>query len=427
MFKLHPQMLKNTSAWKLLVSYLLISIGYLVITFRLIDHTLNHLSLLHLLKDVLLILVTAALFYLLILRHELSIASANEKLNIQEIEFKELFENASDAIFIFEVLPDGSPNLFNNVNRTACQQLGYSREELLTMSPMDMVDNADLKMMKDYMSNMPIGVPIIRESAHVTKTGQVIPCELSTRCFLFGKKRVVLSIVRYIADRKSTEQQLIKSEKLAVVGELAAGVAHEIRNPLTAMKGFLQLLKEKEGNEHYASIVLEEVDRINKIVTDFLLLAKPQDIKLAPIDLHHTLITVHELLRTQCLISNVQIYYHGHSDEWIINGNEDHLKQVMINLLNNAIEAMSNGGKIQVSIRSLDSKMIQIRIEDQGIGMTQDRINKLGEPFFTTKEKGTGLGLTVSKRIIEAHHGQLLFSSKEGKGTTVDILLPVPT
>lgn len=243
MFKLHPQMLKNTSAWKLLVSYLLISIGYLVITFRLIDHTLNHLSLLHLLKDVLLILVTAALFYLLILRHELSIASANEKLNIQEIEFKELFENASDAIFIFEVLPDGSPNLFNNVNRTACQQLGYSREELLTMSPMDMVDNADLKMMKDYMSNMPIGVPIIRESAHVTKTGQVIPCELSTRCFLFGKKRVVLSIVRYIADRKSTEQQLIKSEKLAVVGELAAGVAHEIRNPLTAMKGFLQLLK----------------------------------------------------------------------------------------------------------------------------------------------------------------------------------------
>ena len=169
------------------------------------------------------------------------------------------------------------------------------------------------------------------------------------------------------------------------------------------------------------------MDRINKIVTDFLLLAKPQDIKLAPIDLHHTLITVHELLRTQCLISNVQIYYHGHSDEWIINGNEDHLKQVMINLLNNAIEAMSNGGKIQVSIRSLDSKMIQIRIEDQGIGMTQDRINKLGESFFTTKEKGTGLGLTVSKRIIEAHHGQLLFSSKEGKGTTVDILLPVPT
>ena len=427
MSKLRSQLFKSTSAWKMTVSYLLISIGYLVVTFRMINHTLDRLSFFHLLKDILLILVSAALFYIINHRHELSIASVNEKLSIQEIEFKELFENASDAIFLFEVLPDGSPSLFINVNRAACQQLGYSRDELLTMSPMDMVDNADLEMMKDYIRNMLIGVPIIRESVHVTKEGRVIPCELSTRYFLFGKKQVVLSIVRYIADRKCMEQQLIRSEKLAVVGELAAGVAHEIRNPLTAIKGFLQLLKEKERNEQYALVVLEEVERINQIVTDFLLLAKPQDIKLAPIDLHHTLITVHELLRTQCLISNVQIYYQGHADKWIINGNEDHLIQVMINLLNNAIEAMPNGGMIQVNILSLEDNMIKIQIEDQGIGMTQERINKLGEPFFTTKEKGTGLGLTVSKRIVEAHQGQLLFSSKEGKGTTVDILLPIPT
>ena len=404
--------------------YLLILVGIFTSSITLTLRSFRDPNILNLFKDGLYIVVVTGVIYVSA-RHYRSVKHSQEKLFMKESKFDELFEHASDAIFLYEVLSDDSPGLFIKVNRVAFEQLGYSREELLTMSPVDIQADQCLVSVQTYIQNMINHGSIMIENYHITKDRQIIPCELSARIFDFKKKRMVLSIVRYIARRKKEEEHLIRSEKMAVVGELAAGVAHEIRNPLTAMKGFLQLLKEKEGNEIYASIVLEEVDRINKIVTDFLLLAKPQDIKLAPVDLHHTLITVNELLRTQCLISNVQIYYQGHADEWIINGNEDHLKQVMINLLNNAIEAMPNGGMIQVSIQSIKDNMIQIRIEDQGTGMTQERIDKLGEPFFTTKEKGTGLGLTVSKRIIETHHGQLLFFSKEGKGTTVDILLPI--
>ncbi len=350
---------------------------------------------------------------------------SNEILEFKNLKIRELFEYASDAIFLYEVYSDCTPSKFIKVSRVAYEQLGYTQEEMLTMTPIDIQKDTRLDQTKNYIQNMMTNGPILMENLHVTKSGQEIPCELSARIFQFGKKKIALTIVRYIAERKKVEEKLIRSEKLAVVGELAAGVAHEIRNPLTSIKGLLQLLQEDEKNELYTSIILSEVERINKIVSDFLVLAKPHEYEVRQLDIHRLIMDVIELMRPQSTMANVLMQYHFHDTLQQIRGNEDQLKQVLLNVLNNAIESMPTGGNIWIETKTNDQKEFRIAIHDHGVGIPLERIDKLGEPFYTTKEKGTGLGLTVSKRIIDAHHGKILYSSEIGFGTTVEIFLPI--
>ena len=409
---------------KSLVIYFIISAGLLVVTARLIVISVKDPSILNLLRDILYITIMVSIIFLMKYHYQTWIKFPHEELRLQEMKFRELFENASDAIFLYEVRDDLTPTQFLEVNRVACEQLGYSHDELLAMTPVDIQIDKNFQKVQNHIKNMINNGPTTTENFHIAKDGQSIPCELSMRIFQFERKKVVLSIVRYIAERKKAEEQLLRSEKLAIVGEMAAGVAHEIRNPLTAIKGFLQLLQEQEQNHYYATIILSEVNRINKIVSDFLILAKPHEQEMNPVDLCTITKNAIELMRPKGYMTNVQLTYHCVVEPCFSIGNEDHLKQVLINVLNNAIEAMPKGGIVRVDIQRSEENMLLIRIIDQGVGIAKERIEKLGEPFFTTKEKGTGLGLTVSKRIIEAHHGSLVFTSEEGTGTTVEIYLP---
>lgn len=229
-----------------------------------------------------------------------------------------------------------------------------------------------------------------------------------------------------ITQLKRTEELLQKSEKLAVVGELAAGLAHEIRNPLTTLKGFTQLIESQQGqaNRSYIELMLSELDRIELITNEFMAVAKPQAIKFQE---HDLLQIVHQIIvfsTPQALLKNIEFIerYETENNKIICDGNQ--IKQVFINLIKNAIEAMPSGGKLYISVLE-KADHLKIEIRDTGVGVPKEILPKLGEPFYTLKEKGTGLGLMVSYRIIESHRGTIKFESEEQVGTTVTVTLPL--
>lgn len=242
-----------------------------------------------------------------------------------------------------------------------------------------------------------------------------------------GEVPNLLMVGRDITERKRAEEMLLKSEKLSVVGQLAAGVAHEIRNPLTSLKGFLQLLQKRTNeNEFFFELMLSELDRINNIVSEFLVLSKPQITKMERRNLVQIVQVVISFLNSQALLNNVQIVTHIHTaDEVTVDCDENQLKQVFINLLKNAVESMALGGTITVILSHPSPDRVNVRFEDQGQGIPPERLQKLGEPFYTTKEKGTGLGLMVTFRIIQEHGGTVNVTSEVGIGTIFDVNLPV--
>lgn len=261
----------------------------------------------------------------------------------------------------------------------------------------------------------------------ICRDGQTIDVEMSSiRINNYMGKRVILTVIRDLTDRKRSEDMLVRSEKLSVIGQLAAGVAHEIRNPLTALKGFTQLLKTKnEGYGSYLDIMSNELDRINLIVNEFMTLAKPHFTRFNDENLVHILRGVISVLETQAIMTNVDIETQVEDSLMMIHADANQLKQVFINVIKNAIEAMPDGGRVTIAIRSNVPDSVCLTIRDEGIGMTDSIIGKIGQPFITTKEKGTGLGLMISSRIIEAHHGTLHIVSRHGEGTEVQITLPL--
>ncbi|EXX86016.1 histidine kinase [Paenibacillus darwinianus] len=230
-------------------------------------------------------------------------------------------------------------------------------------------------------------------------------------------------VIRDMTERKRTEEMIRRSEKLSIVGELAAGVAHEIRNPLTSLKGFLQLLQQK--NTVYVDIMLIEIERINNIVNEFMSIAKPHAVQFVETDLRALIENVIYLMEPQSLLFNVQMTLHVDPDVRTIYCEPNQIKQVFMNLLKNAIESMPHGGTIEIAIRQRENDGVSIRIVDQGIGIPKEKLAKLGEPFYSLKENGTGLGLMVCHRIIETHNGTMSIQSKLKEGTVVEIEIPV--
>lgn len=233
---------------------------------------------------------------------------------------------------------------------------------------------------------------------------------------------VVQSVIRDLTERKKSEEAIIRSEKLSLIGQLAAGIAHDIRNPLTSLKGFVHLLKAK--NADYVDVMMEELEHINYVVNEFMTLAKPHLNYYIESRTQELVQSVVGFLQPHAHLYNVQIQLVMDQDIPSIYCNPDQIKQVLINVLKNAIESMTSGGLIQISFRNRLNQGLVICVEDQGVGISEDKLSLLGEPFFTTKANGTGLGLMVCKRIIEGHGGKLSIQSKINHGTTVEIELP---
>ncbi|AFJ61495.1 PAS domain-containing protein [Bacillus velezensis] len=240
----------------------------------------------------------------------------------------------------------------------------------------------------------------------------------------FGETAVQV-ILRDISERKQTEELMLKSEKLSIAGQLAAGIAHEIRNPLTAIKGFLQLMKPTmEENEHYFEIVFSELSRIELISSELLMLAKPQQNAVKErVNLKKIISEVTALLETQANLKGIFIKTDYEHDSMYINGDQNQLKQVFINLIKNAVESMPDGGTVHI-LMTEDEYSVNVTVKDEGDGIPENVLKRIGEPFLTTKEKGTGLGLMVTFNLIKNHQGAIQVDSKPDRGTAFHITFP---
>lgn len=339
-------------------------------------------------------------------------------------EHLESFINhTTDAIHVVDL--DGRTT---QVNRAFEELFGYEAEvavgQVLPLVPEHLMEEEQLS-----LEQLQGGKTLTaRETLRVTSSGEWIAVSATTSPIRdkHGEIRAIASITRDMTSRNKMEELLRRSEKLTTVGQLAAGVAHEIRNPLTTLRGFLQLqLQTKKLNAQHVDLMLSEIDRINLIVGEFLILAKPQATRFEEKDVRFILGDVISLLDSQAHLCNIEFITVFEKAECRISCEENQLKQVFINVLKNAIEAMPRGGQITMEIRQEDPHHVHISITDEGIGIPEDRIPMLGNPFYTDKDKGTGLGIMVSQRIIQSHHGTLEIQSKVDVGTKVIITLPL--
>ncbi|CAI6076463.1 CheR family methyltransferase [Cohnella sp. JJ-181] len=234
-----------------------------------------------------------------------------------------------------------------------------------------------------------------------------------------------LKLSEDITELRHAEEMLQKNEMLSAMGQLAAGIAHEIRNPLTSLKGFTKLISSGIAKESYAEIMMNELSRIEMIVSELLVLAKPQALDFAHKEAGAILHDVVMLLESQANLNNVELFCNVEKDLPPVRCVENQIKQVFINMIKNGIEAMPAGGRILISAKLEEERHLRIRFTDNGPGIPESKLARLGQPFFTTKEKGTGLGLTVCYKIMENHHGSIRFQSEVGRGTTVTVTLPV--
>ena len=231
------------------------------------------------------------------------------------------------------------------------------------------------------------------------------------------------------------QNELIRSEKLISLGRLSSGVAHEIRNPLNAMKGAIVYIKRHRPDDElvteYGQVVLDEIDRLNRFVTEFLFFAKQSPPRLVPTDLNKLILSTQMLFEEQARESHVAFLNNLDQNMPLINVDPHQMERVLVNILINGMEAMSAGGTITFStlIRNYGSPNVQgpsirITVHDNGAGIPDEHLSNIFDPFFTTKETGTGLGLPLSLGIVEFHGGEIGIESRAGQGTTVIIELP---
>jgi hypothetical protein len=242
---------------------------------------------------------------------------------------------------------------------------------------------------------------------------------------------------------KEAQEGVVRAEKLATMGRLAAGIAHEIGNPLNIILGYIALfkkVKDEKRAESYLEKIEEEINRINKIIRDLLDLSRPSKFIVSDTDINKYIRSCMELLSHEIKKKDIKLEYNLNADIPIVKIDGERFKQVIINLLINSIDAVDNNGRISISteftifskdsIKSLKFKdgdrVIIVSISDNGRGISKENINRIFDPYFTTKEpgKGTGLGLTICQQIIDSFNGDIVVESEEGSGTTFRVILP---
>ncbi len=247
-----------------------------------------------------------------------------------------------------------------------------------------------------------------------------------------GIQMVGMILATYMAETIRSQQvlllKLVRMEKLEIVSHLAASIAHEVRNPLTSSRGFLQLGRESEKippqEKEYLSLALSEMDRAEGIIQDYLAFAKPVNEKMSTFAIQDVVKEVIKIIQPLAKVHSIHFISELEQPQFI-QGNVGHFQQVMINIIKNSIEAMPDGGTIEIKMEE-ENDHVLLKVNDQGIGMTRTQIQRLGEPYFSTKDNnGTGLGMMVVFRVIESMNGKISVKSKVGKGTEISLRLPL--
>ncbi|MFJ8260268.1 PAS domain S-box protein [Peribacillus asahii] len=351
---------------------------------------------------------------------------SDEALTAKTQQLESFIENNGDAILIFSI----QGNVIQ-VNKAFEDTFGWAKQEILDLKlyQLPTIPSEAFDEVRKFEAEVKNGHHVIRaETTRLRRDGSILNVLLSISPIKDANDKIDRwsVIIKDITEWKKSQEMLQNTEKLSIAGQLAAGIAHEIRNPITAIKGFIQLINLNiDDYKEYFSIMSSEIQRIEQILSELLILAKPQVSKLEQKEINVLLNQVITLLDTQAILNNVEIVTEFQPGATYIHCDENQLKQVFINFIKNAIEAMPKGGQLVIQIRKVNHDKLNVHFKDEGVGMSKETLSKLGQPFYTTKDKGTGLGYMISKKIIENHFGELYIISEPLKGTTIDVFLPL--
>ena len=243
-----------------------------------------------------------------------------------------------------------------------------------------------------------------------------------------GERFGQVILFKDLTEIRALRQELEKNRRLASVGRLAAGVAHEIRNPLSSIKGFATYFKEKyrenDKDQEIAGIMIQEVNRLNRVVGQLLEFSRPLRLHFQPVVLKPFVQDAFRLVAPQSSQANVSMDLEMADESLCVDMDTDKMSQVMLNLLLNALDAMPEGGRLTVRVSADGDGSIAIRVMDSGTGIDPEDQPHIFEPYFSTKRTGTGLGLAIVHNIVKAHRGDILVENQTGGGTMVEITLP---
>ncbi|MBW2036083.1 MAG: PAS domain S-box protein [Deltaproteobacteria bacterium] len=364
--------------------------------------------------------------------HISRLAQSKATLEKSERKYRRIFEASMDTIFVAD--PQGN---FLDINQAGIAMLGCESKEIVLQS----VNLDDILLEPDSFQALCEEIACKsfikdRECTLRAMNGHELQVLFSCTAHTDGKGRLISyeGIIKDITRRRNMERQLLQADKLASIGQLSAGVAHEINNPLGLILGYTQLLLrgERNGSQNYKDLkTIEKHARNCKAIVEALLsFARRTETKRVPIDINQTIQKVVAVVERQFELDNVHIDTHFDETIPLFTGDAEKLKQVFMNLLMNARQAMSksNAGQIVISTAfARPQGEIHVTIQDTGSGIPRKIINKIFDPFFTTKPtgRGTGLGLSISYGIIKEHNGQISVQSEPGKGSTFTVTLPV--
>ena len=344
-----------------------------------------------------------------------------------EARYRSLAEHAPDLIYSLD--PQGR---FVFLNKRVEEILGYRPETLLGRPFLELCAPESQERAQEILYG-------VNKHAHLPTMLALISRDRTRRVWVeismvplydaHGQAAGVQGIARDVTRRKEMEEQLLRSEKLAAVGQLAAGVAHELGNVLAIIGGSVQyLLKNgEEGHPYheYLEVIHRNVAQADRIIRSLLSFARPRDPALVPVDIAHLSEGICLLLKRELAKQHISVFTRFSPDVPLVMADQEQLQQVFLNLLLNAIQAMPEGGSITLTTAfDPEGNQVKIEVADTGMGIPHEHLSRIFDPFFTTKDGGTGLGLSVSYRLIQAHEGSIQVDSREGKGTVFTLLLP---
>lgn len=345
---------------------------------------------------------------------------AENTLRSSEEKFSQVFHNSP----IIMTLTDLGQGIFIDANRAFFEALGYERYEIIgkPINEFDIYVDAEIKNSLDQKL-LSAGKVEGSEVRFRNRTGEVRQGLLWCHLLQLNGKKCRLASLIDTTEQKRIEQEMARLSDLNLIGTLAASIGHEIRNPLTSVRGFLQLFREDHLDDiEFIDLMVEELDRANAIISEFLGMAKDKIVCLQPYNINQIILSIYPMLEADANFKGMQIHLElGHPPKLLIDQKE--IRQVLVNLANNSLEAMSCGGILTIGTRVVKDEVV-LFVQDQGPGITPDILDKIGMPFFTTKECGTGLGLSVCYSIAARHNARLEVESSS-EGTTFYMRFPM--
>jgi len=356
---------------------------------------------------------------------ELKVKERTSALKKSEEKLRSIFAASPDAITVTDL----KGNIID-CNEAALEMYGgKSKQDLIGKNSLELIAEKDRKRaMENLQKTLVQGSLKNMEYSLVTKNGVEYPAEVSANIIrdASGNPIAFVGIIKDITERKRIEQQLLKSERLAAIGELATMVGHDLRNPLTGINGAAYYLKMKLGSRadkkilEMLELIEKDIQYSNKIVNDLLDFSR--DIRLVRVKTSIKSI-VEETLKKLKIPRKVKIkdLTEGTPEIFV---DADQMNRVFENIIKNAVEAMPRGGQLEIKSERVNN-VVRVSFQDTGEGISKENMSKLGSPLFTTKAKGVGMGLAICKRLTEAHGGSLCIESKEKVGTCVTVTLPI--